>query len=63
MLKAGRPSKNIKEKTLADVTDQKKIRVNFDLDEDLHTQLKLYAINHKKTVKEVLTEQITQLLK
>lgn len=63
MLKAGRPSKNVKEKTLADVTDQKKIRVNFDLDENLHMQLKLYAINHKKTVKEVLTEQITLLLK
>lgn len=63
MLKAGRPSKNVKEKTLSDITDQKKIRVNFDLDEDLHMQLKLYAINQKKTVKEVLTEQIINLLK
>lgn len=63
MLKAGRPSKNVKEKTLADITDQKTIRVNFDLDEDLHMQLKLYAINQKKTVKEVLTEQIRLLLK
>lgn len=63
MLKAGRPSKNVQEKTLADLTSQKKVRVNFDLDEDLHMQLKLYAINQKKTVKEVLTEQISKLLK
>lgn len=63
MLKAGRPSKNVKEKTLFDLTNQKKIRVNFDLDEELHMQLKLYAINNKKTVKEILTEQITMLLK
>ncbi|KZX37279.1 hypothetical protein [Wohlfahrtiimonas chitiniclastica] len=63
MLSAGRPSKHVKEKTLSDITTQKKVRVNFDLDEDLHTQLKLYAIKHKKTVKEILTEQIALLLK
>lgn len=63
MLKAGRPSKAVKEKTLADVTHQKTIRVNFDLDEELHTQLKLYAIQQKKTVKDVLTEQIKLILK
>ncbi|MCF9034697.1 chromosome partitioning protein ParB [Acinetobacter nectaris] len=65
-LKAGRPSKSVgaKEVQLQDVKDNtKKVRVNFDLDEDLHAELKMYALKNKKTVKQILVEQIESLVK
>lgn len=65
-LKAGRPSKStgVKEVQLKDVKDtSKKVRVNFDLDEDLHAELKMYAIKNKMSVKQVLIEQIKKLVK
>ena len=64
-LKAGRPSKSTgaKEVQLKDVKDTgKKVRVNFDLDEDLHAELKMYAIKNKMSVKQVLIEQIEKLI-
>lgn len=55
-LSTGRPSKKREPK----LTNEKiKInRVNFNLEEYKHIELKKYAINHGKTVTEVLTEMI-----
>ena len=48
---------------LKDVKDTgKKVRVNFDLDEDLHAELKMYAIKNKMSVKQVLIEQIKKII-
>ena len=62
-LSAGRPSaKSNKAATLASLADKAATsRVNFDLDRDQHTKLKVYAAKHGKTVKEVLTELVAQL--
>ncbi|MBF7686495.1 chromosome partitioning protein ParB [Acinetobacter sp. B10A] len=65
-LKAGRPSRSVgaKEVQLQDIKDNtKKVRVNFDLEEDLHTELKMYALKNKKSVKKILVEQIKLLVK
>ena len=64
-LSAGRPSaKSNKAATLASLADKAATsRVNFDLDRDQHTKLKVYAAKHGKTVKEVLTELVAQLPK
>ena len=67
-LSAGRPSaKSNKAATLASLADKAATsRVNFDLDRDQHTKLKVYAAKQGKTVKEVLTELVAlkeQLLK
>lgn len=65
-LKAGRPSRSVgaKELQLQDIKDHtKKVRVNFDLDEDLHAELKMYALKNKKSVKQILVEQIESLIK
>ena len=62
-LSAGRPSaKSNKAATIASLADKAATsRVNFDLDRDQHTKLKVYAAKHGKTVKEVLTELVAQL--
>ena len=62
-LSAGRPSaKSSKAATLASLADKAPtVRVNFDLDRDQHTKLKVYAAKQGKTVKEVLTELVAQL--
>ena len=62
-LSAGRPSaKSNKAATLASLADKAPtVRVNFDLDRDQHTKLKVYAAKQGKTVKEVLTELVAQL--
>ncbi len=63
-LGAGRPSAGKSQKTLSDLADKAAtVRVNFDLDRDEHTNLKVYAAKHGKTVKEVLTELVAQLPK
>jgi len=61
-LLAGRPSRATKAVTLADMSDSKStVRVNFDLDRESHTQLKIYALKQGKSVKQVLTELIETL--
>ena len=61
-LGAGRPSAGKSQKNLADLADKSATaRVNFDLDRDQHTKLKVYAAKQGKTVKEVLTELVAQL--
>ena len=65
-LSAGRPSAKSSKAaaTLASLADKAAtVRVNFDLDRDEHTNLKVYAAKHGKTVKEVLTELVAQLPK
>ncbi len=62
-LAAGRPSKKVKDElALSDVTDspQKKVRVNFNIDEDKYIALKKYALDNRKTVTELLTEMIDE---
>jgi hypothetical protein len=64
-LAAGRPSKKAKDElALSDVTDspQKKVRVNFNLDEETYITLKKYALESRKTVTELLTEMIEEKL-
>ena len=62
-LSAGRPSaKSSKAATLASLADKAAtVRVNFDLDRDQHTKLKVYAAKQGKTVKEVLSDYVAQL--
>ena len=60
---AGRPSaKSSKAATLASLADKAAtVRVNFDLDREQHTKLKVYAAKQGKTVKEVLSDYVAQL--
>ena len=62
-LSAGRPSaKSTKAATLASLADKAAtVRVNFDLDREQHTKLKVYAAKQGKTVKEVLSDYVAQL--
>ena len=62
-LSAGRPSaKSSKAATLASLADKAAtVRVNFDLDREQHTKLKVYAAKQVKTVKEVLSDYVAQL--
>jgi hypothetical protein len=62
-LSAGRPSaKSSKAATLASLADKAAtVRVNFDLDREQHTKLKVYAAKKGKTVKEVLSDYVAQL--
>ena len=62
-LSAGRPSaKSSKAATLASLADKAPtVRVNFDLDREQHTKLKVYAAKQGKTVKEVLSDYVAQL--
>lgn len=55
-LSAGRPSaKASSAATLASLADKADtVRVNFDLERDAHTKLKVYAAKQGKTVKDLL---------
>lgn len=63
-LMAGRPSqkKAEQELSLSDVTDvePKKIKANFNIDEDLYINLKQHALDSRKTVTQILIELIEQ---
>lgn len=62
-LMAGRPSRSKKPATLADMSDKsEKVRVNFDIDRELHKKLKMYALEQGKSIREVLDEQIRVLV-
>ena len=62
-LPAGRPSATkSRVATLASLADDTAMkRVNFELPADQHTKLKIYATRQGKTIKELLTEYVTQL--
>jgi len=60
-LKPGRPSAAVGDRSealKAVLSDVKKVRVNFDIDESLHTQLKILAAKERRTIAEVLRELI-----
>lgn len=63
-LTAGRPSaKSNKAATLASLADKPAtVRVNFDLERDKHTKLKVFAAQQGKSIKELLTDYVSQLV-
>ena len=61
MLKAGRPSVK-KQVDLKSFELAKKKRVNFDIDENTHSKLKVYAAENGKTIKDVIVDCIEKLL-
>lgn len=64
-LTAGRPSKNSKPELDSSgdmVLDKKKVRVNFNLDEDKYIALKKYSLDSRKTVTQLITEMIDDKL-
>jgi hypothetical protein len=66
-LSAGRPSARTdkaKAATLASLADDASSmkRVNFELPSDQHKKLKIYAAEKGKSIKELLTEYVTQLV-
>ena len=61
MLKAGRPSVK-KQMNLKTLELAKKKRVNFDIDENTHSKLKVYAAENGKTIKDVIVDCIETLL-
>ena len=58
LLSAGRPSETKKSQSLKELSKEKTVRVNFDLPEDLHTQLKLYAVGSRRSISDILREMI-----
>jgi hypothetical protein len=61
-LRAGRPSENRQAATLAALADKRgTVRVNFDLDRDEHTKLKVYAARSGKTIAEILRDMVVSL--
>jgi hypothetical protein len=61
-LQAGRPSEKKKAATLAALADKSPtVRVNFDLDREEHTKLKIYAAKAGKPIAKVLRELIAGL--
>lgn len=61
-LAAGRPSANESRKAqaMAELAriPARQVRVNFDLEEDEHVRLKIYAAQSKRTVAEILRDLI-----
>lgn len=62
-LSAGRPSaKASSAATLASLANKADtVRVNFDLERDAHTRLKVYAAKQGKTVKALLMDYVLSL--
>jgi hypothetical protein len=60
-LTAGRPSENKKaQTTLKDVSGDKgpKVRVNFELDDAKHLNLKIYAARERRSIADIIRELI-----
>ena len=59
-LTAGRPSENKKAAALKAMSEDKSqlVRVNFELDEDKHLKLKIYAAKERRSIAEILRELI-----
>jgi len=61
-LKAGRPSANNKATTLASLSGNTTMkRVNFELSQDRHTKLKIYATKTGRSIRELFTEYVDNL--
>lgn len=62
-LTAGRPSATKSKLSVADVSEQGRIkRISFDMTEANHRELKKYAVEHGVTIREVLNGLIDELL-
>jgi hypothetical protein len=63
-LSAGRPSARAsKALTLASLsTETATKRVNFDIPANQHQRLKVYAAEHGKSIRELLSEQVAKLV-
>lgn len=58
-LSAGRPSEAKKKQALAAMSDESRtVRVNFDLSEDEHVRLKMYAVQTRQSVSDILRSLI-----
>jgi hypothetical protein len=58
-LSAGRPSEVRKKQALAAMVDESRtVRVNFDLSEDEHVRLKMYAAQTRQSVSDILRNLI-----
>jgi hypothetical protein len=60
-LKAGRPSASTPTATLADLKAET-VRLNVDIDRDLHTKLKLRAVRSQRTITDLVTELLVESL-
>lgn len=62
-LTAGRPSATKSKLSVADVSEQERIkRISFDMTEANHSELKKYAAEQGVTIREVLNGLIDELL-
>lgn len=60
-LQAGRPSHGKKAETLASLADKgATVRVNFDLDRDQHTKLKVFAAQSGMTIADILRDLVAK---
>jgi metal-dependent amidase/aminoacylase/carboxypeptidase family protein len=67
-LKTGRPSIGTSQKMISDVIAEvnkniKMIRISVDISEEMHLNLKYYAMVNKKTLAKVLQDYISDLPK
>jgi hypothetical protein len=60
-MKAGRPSAARPAPKLADVAG-KSVRVNFEIDSELHRKLKMLAIEQGRSVSDILRDSIAKLV-
>lgn len=44
------------------MTDEKTVRLNIPIDEDLHTKVKAYAAINKLTIREVVILALTEIV-
>lgn len=65
MLSAGRPSATRKEEALAKMSDEKQslVRINFDIDRERHTKLKVMAAQQQRTIADILRQAVDDLMK
>lgn len=60
-LKAGRPSAGQPTTTLADMKAET-VRLNVDIDRELHTKLKLHAVRSRRSVTDIVRELLEKSL-
>ena len=61
-IKAGRPSADQPAAKLADLKVET-VRLNVDIERELHTKLKLRAVHSQRTVADIVRELLAQALK
>jgi macrodomain Ter protein organizer (MatP/YcbG family) len=62
-LRAGRPSDGKKATTLSSMADKRQtVRVNFDLERETHTRLKVDAAQTGRTISEIMVELVEAYL-